>query len=82
MMPLLLVEELVVGLAPAAEVTVDGEQRLRGRERVGRVVGALDLGQLDAVDDRAEAGLGVVGLRLGAGQELEEATAPRRGRPW
>ena len=45
---------------------------LGGRERVGRVVGALDLADLDAVDDRAEAGLGVVGLRLGAGQEVEE----------
>ena len=50
-------EELVGRLAPAAEVTVDGEQLLGSRERVGRVVGTLDLGDLDAVDDRAEAGL-------------------------
>ena len=39
---------------------------LRSRERVGRVVGALDLADVDTVDDRAEAGLRVVGLRLGA----------------
>ena len=37
-------EELVGGLAPAAEVVVERVERLRGRERVARVVGALDLG--------------------------------------
>ena len=65
-------EVLVGGLAPAVEVTVDGEQLLRSGERVGRVVGTLDLADLDTVDDRAEAGLGVVGLGLRAGHELEE----------
>src|SRR4051812_13787675 len=35
-------EELVVGLAPAVEVTVDGELRGRLGERGGRVEGTLD----------------------------------------
>ena len=59
----LLVEELRVRLGPAAEVLVDGQQLRRGRERVARVVGALDV-DLDAVVERAEALLGVVGLAL------------------
>ncbi len=67
-------EELLRRLAPAAEVTVDGVQLRRSRERVGRVVGTLDLGELDAVDtgDRAEAEAGVDLLAVGDVEEVEE----------
>ena len=47
-------------------------KRLGSRERVRRVVRALDLGDLDAVDDRTETEAGVVRLRLGAGHVLQE----------
>ena len=77
-----LVEELGVRLRPAAEVVVDRQQLLRrGRERVARVVGALDL-DLDAVVQRAEALLGVVGLRLLAGEVLQELLGRRGWRRW
>src|SRR5690242_4474172 len=77
--PVVLVEELGVRLRPAAEVAVDGQQLLgRRRERVRRVVGALDL-DLDAVVQRAEALLGVVGLGLLAGEVAEELLRLRPG---
>ena len=38
-------------------------------------------GDLHAVDDRPEAELGVVGLALGAGEEVQEVLGRRRRRP-
>ncbi len=48
-------------------------------ERVGRVVGALDLAVLDAVDDRAEALEGELLLALGAEHEVEPLLGLRGG---
>ncbi len=77
-----LVEELRVRLRPAAEVVVDRQQLLgRRRERVARVVGALDV-DLDAVVERAEALLGVVGLGLLAGEVGQELLRRRGRRRW
>ena len=81
MMPSSSSKNFALASAQPPKSLVDRVERARGRERVGRVVGTLDLGQLDAVDDRAEAGLGVVGLRLGRGQEVEEALGGVRRRP-
>ena len=47
-------------------------------ERVARVVGTRHV-VVDAVDDRAEAGLGVVGLALLAELEVQEVLGGRRG---
>ena len=65
-------EVLPVGVGPACEVTVDGEQVRRRRVRVARLVGTVDLEVAD-VDERAVAGLRVQLLALGAlleGQEV------------
>src|SRR3546814_5982883 len=70
-----LVEELGGQGVPALEVACDREEPLHGGEGVGRVVGALDLVDLDTFDDRTEALEGELPLPRLAEHEVE----PRLG---
>src|SRR5690606_20707204 len=69
--PGVLVEELLRQGVPALEVLVHGEQVGHRRVRVRWVVRTLDLADVDAVDDRAEALQGELALARGAQDELQ-----------
>src|SRR5690606_28076899 len=70
----LVAEELLVRGGPAAEVVGDREERRHRRERVARVVGALDLDlDVEVARERAEALARERGLALGREDEVEVA---------
>ena len=81
MIPVFSSKNLVLALVPATEGLVDRVLGLHRRERVARVVGTRHV-DVDPRDDRAEAGLGVVGLAGLAELELQEVLAPGSTRPW
>src|SRR5829696_5528349 len=63
-------EELLAGLGPAPEVLTDSKKLRRGRERVSRVVGTLDVAG-HTLEDRTVPVLQERGLRLVGVQEVE-----------